>query len=116
LLSFEHAEQGVPGSTATVSARDQGLYTPLNRKTFRRPLDSCAPHYLCLGGEPVEAARGCQRERVGDLRERIAGAVERSDDLLGSQTSGKLGGVIPGSFRLCGLWVPGGVGPGLRAR
>jgi hypothetical protein len=60
------------------------------------------------------AGAGRQPERVGDLLDRVAGAVERGDDLLGSQTNGKLGGIIPGSFRMCGLWVRVGLVPALR--
>src|SRR5688500_17107004 len=60
----------------------------------------------------VLARGGREPDRVGDLLDRVAGAVERGDGLLGSQTDRKLGGGHP--RLLSGVWVvgPGGVDPG----
>ena len=77
------------------------------RGRLQRPAGVAHRRQQVLAGGPGQA------ERVGDLRDRIARAVEGGDDLLRSQIDGKLGGGHP--RLLSDVWVvgPGGVGPGL---
>src|SRR5918994_5795070 len=56
-------------------------------------------------GHELPAGGGRQPDRVGDLLDRVAGAVKRGDGLLGSQTDRKLGGGHP--RLLSSMWVVG---------
>jgi hypothetical protein len=66
--------------------------------------------------QQLAALAGRDPDRVRDLLDRVAGAVERGGGLLGAQTPGKLGGTHPRLLSGVWVWAPGGVSPGAQER